>query len=159
MKKLELINLAVGLIVLVLLAIAGGYLQKLIMPAKDTAVSHRVEVDCDLTQRECTTVLDNKKLNLRFSKPVKYLEKINIELELTGFAEETPKKVLVDFTMQGMQMGLSRFELRKAPENNVWRGFAILPICVSGRKDWQVQLYMQTPKANYLVKFKVLIQA
>jgi len=49
--------------------------------------------------------------------------------------------------MQGMQMGMNQFKLllqQDTSRDEIWKTNVVLPICVSGRKDWLVKLIIKT---------------
>lgn len=157
-KKLQIINLLAGILVLALLGVAGSQLQKLISQTPAQAVVSMANDECDLGKNICITKKNSKVINLHFSSPVKYLEKFDIGLAIQGFSEESLQQVYVEFDMQGMNMGINRFELHKQSDKRVWEGFAILPVCVSGRKNWQVKLHIFGDNTHYVVMHKLIIQ-
>lgn len=158
MKKLETINLLTGIIVIILLGVAGAYLKNLVSQDTAAALVMKTQQGCDLAQQSCSAQLDGKTLSLDIKKPVKYLTKLEIELKVSGYQNEKITKVIIDFSMPGMEMGINRFEIRKIENDNVWHGMAILPVCISGRTDWQVKLYLQTDKAQYVAMHDLVIK-
>ena len=159
MKRLEIINLVVGLVAVTLLLVAGMYLKKLLSPDVASLIEIPADKHCDLGIQACEATRDNLKLKLYLNPPLKYLEKINIDLQVTGLANEQIEKVLIEFTMTEMEMGINRFEMSKAKQVDIWQGMAILPVCVSGRKDWQVSLYIKTSGKTYRVRYYLRMQA
>ena len=155
MKKLEIINLAVGLLVIVLLGVAGAYLQRLLSEDAADVTTIQTNIDCDLNKQPCKTAIGNQTIEIEFSRPVNYLEKFNIKAHLTGF--EHVETVVVDFNMRDMQMGINRFELNKGSIADSWQGMAILPVCVSGRKDWLVKVLLKTKKNSYAIMCALVI--
>jgi hypothetical protein len=49
------------------------------------------------------------------------------------------RAVYAEFLMPGMEMGLNRYRLERAP-GGAWRGRITLPVCVTGRRDWLLVL-------------------
>ncbi len=45
------------------------------------------------------------------------------------------REVAIGFEMEGMEMGPNRYRLVREPEG-LWRARVLLPVCVSGRRDW-----------------------
>lgn len=158
MKRLQIITLSVGLMGIALLAVAGVYLQQLLSRDTATAIVLTTDESCDLARHACTARHADKSVRLVFKKPVQYLRKIDITLTGKGFQPEGINKVIIDFSMSGMQMGINRFALQKVANTADWQGMAILPVCVSGRKDWQVRLYLQTREGAYLAVYKLTVE-
>lgn len=155
MKKLEIINLVIGLLVIVLLGAAGAYLQKLLTQDSSDIVTILTNQNCDLNQQVCRTVMGKKNIAFDLSKPVKYLQKFDMKFTEKNFTGI--EKIIVDFSMRDMQMGINRFELNKTTIPGVWQGTGILPVCVSGRKDWVASIYLQMDSANYKVIYHLTV--
>ena len=152
MKALNIINLAVGLVLITLLVLAGAYLQKLINvePENHTVtVMLKTDRDCDLSKQACTAGLNSKTIKLTLQQPVRYLTKFQVQVQVDGFEQNEITKMVIDFTMPGMNMGVNRFGLQETQTSNSWQGMAILPVCVTGRLDWQATLFIATDKSNY----------
>lgn len=49
------------------------------------------------------------------------------------------REVFIAFKMQGMEMGPNRYRLVRQADGS-WRARVTLPVCVSGRRDWQLIL-------------------
>lgn len=47
------------------------------------------------------------------------------------------RDVAIEFQMQGMDMGPNRYRLVRQADGS-WAGRVTLPVCVSGRRDWQM---------------------
>lgn len=45
------------------------------------------------------------------------------------------QQVAVELTMRDMNMGSNLYPLQRDAQG-IWRGRVILPVCVSGRRDW-----------------------
>jgi len=52
-----------------------------------------------------------------------------------NISASSARAVSVVLQMQGMDMGLNRYRLLRAPHGE-WRATITLPVCVSGRRDW-----------------------
>ena len=159
MKKLELINLVIGLVVVVLLGVAGAYLKKLVSTESQDAIPLQAESNCDLAKQACVASQDGKSIKVDFSRPVTYLQKIAVAVQLQGYEKESVKKIIIDFSMRDMQMGINRFELKSQDATDNWQGMVILPVCVSGRVDWLVKLYVETDTGNYLGIYKLTLSS
>lgn len=89
MKVFKLVNLLVGLALIVLLLIAGFYLQELIeqQTAQDQkTILLATDSDCDLNTQTCIASLAGKTVELRFKQKVRYLTKFELEVVASGFA-------------------------------------------------------------------------
>ncbi len=157
MKSLKVINLFVAAVLVIVLLVAGIYLQNLYKQDSGHAVTLNVIESCDLGRQSCNAKLKNKSVTLTLQQPVRYLQKIELMLVVDGFETGEITKVLVDFSMPGMQMGINRYTLKPTNIDTVWQGMAIIPVCVSGRKDWQVKLYIDTDKTHYLSNYLLTI--
>ncbi|MDH5446354.1 MAG: hypothetical protein OEY52_12435 [Gammaproteobacteria bacterium] len=158
MKKLAIINLLVAIVVIILLGVAGAYLQKLVTHEPVNAIQLISTPDCDLSKAPCMAGNNIRNINLKLIPPINYLKKFDIELDVKGFTEETIERVIIDFSMTDMEMGVSRFELKQLEGKTQWRGFAILPVCISGRKDWQIQIFMKTNQNSYIAHYSLVIE-
>lgn len=159
MKRLEIINFVVGLVAVTLLLVAGIYLKKLVSPDVTDLIEIPANKHCDLGIKACEVKQDNLTIKLHLKPPLKYLGKINIDLQMTGLENKQVEKVLIEFTMPDMEMGINRFELSKGLQPGLWQGIAILPVCVSGRKDWHVSLYIKTSDKTYRVRYYLGMEA
>ncbi|NLR76910.1 hypothetical protein [Leeia aquatica] len=73
-------------------------------------------------------------LQLRFLQPASGLQRFAVTV-----SGVQAKQLSVQFDMQGMQMPPARFALQQQTAG--WQGSAILPVCVQGRRDWQVTVW------------------
>ncbi|MBT2868653.1 hypothetical protein JQK19_15515 [Chromobacterium violaceum] len=71
------------------------------------------------------------------------------EIRLDGVAAEAAPTA--DFTMPGMDMGFNRYTFLR--DGAGWKAKVILPMCVSGSRDWQVELKLG--KGAYQLPFHV----
>ena len=71
------------------------------------------------------------------------------------------ENIIVNFEMNGMNMGVNRFSLKnKALLNDKqhWQGKALLPVCVIGRADWIIELELVTKRAQYILSVPMTVQ-
>ncbi|AXE32534.1 hypothetical protein DK842_03140 [Chromobacterium phragmitis] len=71
------------------------------------------------------------------------------EIRLDGVAADAAPTA--DFTMPGMDMGFNRYTFIR--DGDGWKARVILPMCVSGSRDWQVELRLG--KEAYRLRFSV----
>lgn len=91
-------------------------------------------VSCPDPVAGCRFELGGEALALRFSESPRPMRPFAMEVE-------APRAVAVeaDFSMPGMDMLPNRYRLARAPGGH-WRATVVLPVCVSGREDWQLAL-------------------
>lgn len=94
--------------------------------------------DRDCTGQSAACMLNVEGLQVKLILPDRMvpLEKFPVRIELQGQQADGIDNVTVDFAMRGMDMGLNRYRLAPVDEA-VWSGEAILPVCVTGRSDWE----------------------
>ena len=63
------------------------------------------------------------------------------------------EKVIVDFNMKDMNMGLNRVQLDHKG-NGVWVASTILPVCTLRRNDWVSQLQLLRQNKLWLADFE-----
>ncbi|TDY01162.1 hypothetical protein [Thiohalophilus thiocyanatoxydans] len=148
------------LLLVVLIAIAGGYSWVAIdhtdndpAPAAPTeTVSLQVtETACRDTRAACrATHPELGDISLRFPEGAYYMQRFEAELRLAKSTELD--RVTLDLDMTEMDMGRNRFTLSPAGEG-IWRGELLLPICVTGRVDWQVRVQLDRGERRYEAAF------
>ncbi|MFP4609447.1 MAG: hypothetical protein ACLFQT_00360 [Thiohalophilus sp.] len=148
------------LLLVVLIAVAGGYSWVAIYhTGRDTAPATAAEtVSMPVTETACRDTRapcrashpDLGEIRLRFPDGAYYMQRFAAELRLANATE--PDQVTLDLEMTGMDMGRNRFSLSPA-EDGVWRGELLLPICVTGRVDWQVRVQLDRDERRYEAVF------
>lgn len=110
--------------------------------------------DCDAAEATCHVMVAGKRISLTLGPGVTALKPFSIEAQIRG----TPylEKVIIDFQMVGMEMGINRYRL-KASEKG-WRGEATLPVCTASRTDWLAVLEFQLEGKGYRVLFPFTAQ-
>lgn len=108
-----------------------GALAKLRMrPASEEAVSVR----CPDPVAGCSFVSGGKPGALRFSESPKVLQPFTLSVQAEGL-----DRAEAAFSMAGMDMGVNRYRLQQQPRGE-WTAKVILPVCVTGRSDWLLNL-------------------
>lgn len=87
-------------------------------------------------------------VRLRFSQPPKPLQPFTMTLDAPG-----AHQVQAEFQMQGMEMGFNRYNFT-TDKTGVFTARVTLPVCVSGRSDWN--LYLQIDAQRYTIPFSTL---
>ncbi|MDZ7662328.1 hypothetical protein [Thiohalophilus sp.] len=148
------------LLLVVLIALAGGYSWVAIYHTdRDTApatpaktVSMPVTaIACRETTGACrATHPDLGDITLRFPDGAYYMQRFAAELRLARATQLD--RVTLDLAMTGMDMGRNRFNLSPAGDG-IWQGELLLPLCVTGRVDWQVTVQLDRDERRYEAVF------
>jgi len=112
--------------------------------------------DCDPSQQACGANLQGLSITLSTSQPVSAMKLFDVKLQANGFSQQTINKASANFVMQGMEMGLSKFNLAEM-KKGIWQGQAMLPVCTSGRSDWLVEIKLETKEQEYLAQFQLKV--
>ena len=89
---------------------------------------------CDAAVTTCFVREGSITISLKMGPGVTPLQPFPLTLAITG-EKNAVEKVLVDFQMQGMDMGSNRYRLE--PQQGVWQGRVTLPMCMASRMDWR----------------------
>jgi len=148
------------LLLVVVIAIAAGYSWVAIYhtdnntaPAApaETVSLPVTETACQKTRAACrATHPDLGDITLRFPEGAYYMQRFEAELRLAKSTDL--EQVTLDLQMTGMDMGRNRFKLSPAGDG-IWRGELLLPICVTGRVDWQVRVQLDRDERRYEAVF------
>lgn len=90
-------------------------------------------VDCAPWIAPCELLLGQRRISLSFSEQPK---------PLTVFQVVTPSDAdawVARLDMEGMDMGLNQYHWR-ASDDGGWVADLVLPVCVTGRRDWLMTL-------------------
>ena len=105
------------------------------------------ELECPGGNKSCDFSGENISLTIELADRIKYLHYFSVRV-LIHSAESDIKSVRSVFRMVNMDMGLNQFILKPVLMNkdkkSIWHTNAILPVCVTGRKDWQMELEIET---------------
>ncbi|MGM0679310.1 MAG: hypothetical protein ACQESY_05525 [Pseudomonadota bacterium] len=152
------------LLLVVLIAIAGGYSWIAIdrtgsdtAPAapRETVSMSVTETACQKTRAACrATHPELGDIALRFPEGAYYMQRFEAELHLAKATELD--QVTLDLDMTDMDMGRNRFKLSPAGDG-IWRGELLLPICVTGRVDWQISVQVDSEGRRYTAQFPLTV--
>ncbi len=152
MKKWTLFSLALlitGLITYHLVVTPDEKPKEVILLESSNPACTPVETPCDAKDKQRT-------VTLHFPDKVKYLQPFKMQVSMQGFTPQEVEKLIVDFKMTGMNMGLNRYTLSPgvAKGNSAsYQGEAVLPVCVSGRVDWVANIEVITTDKIYQADF------
>ncbi|MCG6886319.1 MAG: hypothetical protein LJE74_03845 [Proteobacteria bacterium] len=150
------------LVVLLVIAGTAGYLAGVSTPLRERKV-HRLSVaaDCNpILVAGCTASDSRHVIELQLDTDTRYLKPFDIQVKTQGFKDTIVKSVSVEFNMVNMDMGLNRFRLQQVDQQvagSVYRGQGMLPVCVTGRVDWQARVEVEMDDATYQAIFDVTI--
>lgn len=154
-------NIIVSVLVFFVFVLLGIYLPVVLertQGGKQTMDMSIVKNDCDVTREYCRAEVDGKAVRFMIHGPIHYLQHFDYDLSLSGFAPNAVERVMVEFDMLDMQMGLNRYTPQAAEDDQTWAGVAVLPVCVSGRKDWRVTLVLETGEGSYRGRFDFVVE-
>lgn len=89
---------------------------------------------CPDLQAGCALQLGDRTAMVRVEGKLQVLQPFQLTVEAPG-----ARKVQAQFTMAGMDMGFNLYTLRPDGQG-VFRARIVLPVCVSGRRDWVMSL-------------------
>lgn len=91
-------------------------------------------VNCPDLAVGCSARLAGREITLGVTGELKVLKPFELWVKAEG-----ARAVTARFTMMGMDMGFNLYTLR-ADNEGVFRAQVTLPVCVSGRRDWLLDL-------------------
>lgn len=103
---------------------------------------------------QCVVTSDERRVQMTLPETVPAMKSFALALQLDGFA--AVRDVVVDFGMAEMDMGQNRYRL-EAVDSGRWHGQAILPVCLSGRSDWQADVAITTAGGVYRARFGFVV--
>ena len=116
--------------------------------------------DCNIYTDGCTFLDEERQIKIKFTGEVRTMKSFGISTKFENF-NNTIDNVSVTFKMKSMDMGLNKFSLNKQDISSgisgLWLGNILLPICVSKRSDWEMQLNIETEKNIYLADDSIVI--
>ena len=80
----------------------------------------------------------NQQLQVNFDREPQVMQPFNVSVKVPQATE-----VYASFAMQGMEMGFNRYRLL-LQQVDIWHGQITLPVCIQGRKDWNMLLEAKT---------------
>ena len=95
-----------------------------------------MRVECASLASGCTATVAGRRVALGVRGELKALAPFEVWVEAPG-----AKSVQASFTMEGMDMGFNLYTLRPEPDS-LFRARVTLPVCVSGRRDWEMTLHV-----------------
>ena len=110
---------------------------------------------CTSLTTGCVTKIDGLSIALKFPKNIIYLNSFPIEVSLSGDKQLQVENVKIEFRMLKMNMGINYYQLQQDRGNKfLWKGKGVLPICVTGRTDWQAHVEVKIKNKIYKTVFQ-----
>ena len=149
MNKKILIDL-IGLLLIALVVVVGYKLSPLLLPKADVTV--QPDPACDLQARACLATLPSGgTVELAMgTRPIPLVKPFAVEVRTSGF---TPSRVEVDFAGIDMNMGFNRPQL-EARGDGRHVGEATLPVCITGRMDWQATVLVEAGSERIAIPWR-----
>ena len=112
---------------------------------------------------ESTSTENQQKIAILFPTKIPYLKPFPIQVRIQNKDNIKPQEITIQFSMQNMQMGVNRFNLKlkqKQEDSNaqLWETEVVLPVCMSGRNDWLVELENKTKNSSFKNYFSITVQ-
>ena len=150
MNKKILIDL-IG-VLLIALVVVGYKLSPILLPKADVTV--QPDPGCDLQQQACPVELPGRrKIELSMgTRPVPMVKSFAIEVTSSGFS---PDRIEVDFAGVDMNMGLNR-PLLTAHGDHRYGAEVTLPVCITGKMDWQVTVLVETGSERIAIPYRLV---
>ena len=144
---------------LMVVSIFAGIVSKSIFTSSATQndmLQMAVDGPCTLPLHACMARREHRSFTLKMDKTVRAMQSFNVFIDTDGFSDGEINMVTLVFDMPAMQMGLNRFRLTKATTGR-WQGRGMLPVCSSGRTDWNLKVIIETARQNYRAEFPLTI--
>ena len=114
--------------------------------------------NCNIESKECVVELNGSKVNILFDENIYYLKPFYVSVTNQNLKNLKLESIQIDFKMNNMNMGVNRFLLKNDKNKSIWKGKALLPICVTGRADWISEIELTTKTKKYLISLPVLVK-
>ena len=110
---------------------------------------------CDTLTTGCSAKIDNLNIEIKFPENIIYLNPFPVEVNFSGKDVPLVDDVKVEFVMIDMNMGTNTYQLiQNNNDNLLWKGKVVLPVCITGRIDWQVYLLVKINEQSYKTGFQ-----
>ncbi|WP_228276502.1 hypothetical protein [Dechloromonas sp. H13] len=140
----------IGILLIALVVVVGYKLSPLLLPKADLTV--QPDQACDLHRGPCQVALPGGgKLEVRMNPlPIPMVKPFQVEVRIDGLSVS---RVEVDFAGVDMNMGLNRPQL-VASAPGLYAAEATLPVCITGRMDWQATVLVESGSQRIAIPFR-----
>lgn len=114
----------------------------------ETQTAREIPVVCATLAAGCAVQVEGQEIRFGMHGDPKPLAPFDIWLEMN--APQAIGKAEARFTMEGMDMGFNLYTLRPDAKG-VLRAKVTLPICVTGRRDWN--MILEIDKTRLIIPF------
>lgn len=115
------------------------------------------EIQCQPTKGDCIASFAGGQLIWLVKDDIKYMQKFEHVIELSKNTTQNIQNLSIEFVMQGMQMAANQSVFIKHSDG-VWKSQSVLPVCVSGRKDWLAVVKIESAQGQWQTGFKFTIE-
>ena len=144
MKK-DYIQIIIFIVLIALIIYGQIIFNKTSSPDDELIV---VDANCHLNLKECVFSKDDMILTVSTEGKIQTLKPFVIKIKDQSSRIE---QALVDLSMVDMDMGKNQFVFEKL-NSTEWQASVVIPVCTTGRRDWQVDLRIKTSDKNYLMR-------
>lgn len=140
----------IGIELIALVVVVGYKLSPMLLPKADVTVPS--DPACNLQRQACAVTLPGGgtiELSMA-TRPVPLVKPFGVEVRTSGFK---PDRVEVDFAGTEMNMGFNRPQL-VARGDGLFGGEATLPVCITGKMDWQATVVVETGSQRIAVPYR-----
>ncbi len=92
----------------------------------------------------CESIINKQVIAILLPKEIPYLQPFPVKVKLDSRSKESIKQLEIQFSMKKMKMGKNIFNLKQVEDSEYWTTKVVLPVCVSGRHDWIVNVVIKT---------------
>lgn len=117
----------------------------------------KVQQPCEVDLAGCTASDDKLTVRVKFDKDFAALKPFHLQLTAAPESPIQIDEINLEFSMQGMRMGLNKYRLLQAGDN-VWTGKVTLPICTSGRSDWLADFDIQADGQRWKMQVPFVLE-
>ena len=111
------------------------------------------KISCQPTKENCVAKTEAGQLQWSVEKSIQYLKPFLNKIQLSNAQQNDVHQISIEFVMQGMQMAANRSVLKKQ-SSGIWQAQSVLPMCVSGRKDWLAIVSVETDQGIWQTGFQ-----
>ncbi|MBI3562665.1 MAG: hypothetical protein HY080_13215 [Gammaproteobacteria bacterium] len=144
----------VGAAVIIVISVAVWRFAPGISSWYDPRPVVKTRSECNLNTQSCTLRLGNTEAVISVAPPPEYFKPSVFTLQTAAQPNPAFQTISVRLVMPGMEMHLPPVALKALPPplNTAtrWQGIFMIPICSSGRHDWEVQLEVATATTRFL---------
>ncbi len=144
-----------SLILLVIVSVLSVLGWAWLQPSKQSIqpIQLTMQAECDLLIETCyTSNQDGMQVAVQLIDFKKPLAPFRIRVQIQGYTADI---VTAQLSMENMVMGYSAQSLNYESIPQYWSASLILPICTSGRSDWQLLLTID----HYQIALPFVVQA